>query len=293
MEIKEQLLCKLDKESSEYIKRIANQSLFIDYPFSIGICDSNTILFRATSHYPKDDLFRKKYVRYPSDLDKIELNRCNLPRQQIFYAAKTAEGALSEKSKCIRGEFNKPETIYLSRWVLLSDIFLVDFYFRTIESVKNENLQNYLLQRYNDIKSNFSNYDQIIKDLSFIGDKFAVNGDREYPFTALACNEICRKVISGKKISGITYTGTTYNHYFKRCLNNYTNLAVIPELIEDESIILTDVIKLVIPPEIDFEIVEATEKTETIKDEIKLIDIDLLSDARVNEIKEMLQNKQS
>lgn len=286
----------MDYVDYEYIIRVENFLNFQGFfPIYIGEVQSDLLLFRATNYLPQNDQFRKKYVQHPDESKfNFSMGRCNFENQPIFYAANTAEGALMEKSASFRGVSKSNEKIFLSCWHINVNFYLVDFYFRTIEKIENPILYQEIFNRNNEIISRFpKNSKEIIRDLAFCGDRFASNGNNSYSFTSAMCNKIYRRFIENKFISGVTYTGATFNNSFQKCLNNYTNYALIPELIIKNHIQLVDVFEIEINgSEETLEIKRATAKTEVIEDEIYLENIDNMDELRKEEIFNLIKLKQ-
>lgn len=282
----------LSNQEQLFVKRIINSFDNRDIRLYFGIVNVNEYLFRATSYFPEGQL-RKKHIQHPCKL-LSKLGRCNYPQEPAFYVANCADGALMEKSLSYRGDANGDECILLSRWKVLKEFFVIDFYFRSIENIDNPALHKEILKRNEFIMTNNpSSYPKIIADLTYVGDKFSVNDDSIYPFTSSICNVLYRKQINGKFISGVTYTGAAFCNYYGKSPNNYTNAAIIPELVNSNDIILVDVLKLKVNGgDYSFEILEATEKTETIKNIISLKKDNVLSEARKKEIFQFLKQKQ-
>lgn len=281
-----QLYNKLDNESKSVINKLKLALKRLDnFPFFYKNHYYKQFLFRATFN-PFDSTLTKRMVQHPPIKKIKKIGRCNLKHKPVFYAASTLYGALLETSDTFSGKSKKSEIKILSRWKINKPFTILDFYYKTITEQTNEMLVEEIKKKLKEIKKKYLNWKEKECILRFCGDRFAIEGEEAYPFTSLLCNLIYRKEIETNYISGVTYTGAKTDYNFGKNLESYTNVALIPELISNQSLELKDVIKIEIngAPDNDLKIISATEKTKIIEDKIKLIDINNLSETREKEI---------
>jgi len=280
---------KLNPEELRIINKVNQAKQNMDnFPFRFGYFDETRYLFRATDFYPHDRTFAKRDVQYPpSDkLEKVQLGRCNFEHQAIFYAASNCAGALIESSSCFRGEVKDAQYYYISRWKVVKPFTVVDFYLKTITEDTNPKLKEEIEKWELEIRETEPNYDYAIDLLRFCGDRFAISGNSGYSFTANLSNLLYNQPIEGRTICGLTYTGAKEDFSIGKCWENYSNIALVPELIENGSLVLVDVIKVKITSdsEIFINLESATEKSDVITNDIKLIDESILTKTRIDEI---------
>lgn len=265
---------KLDNEGKKIISTASlalNRMIY--FPFFVSAVECPNYLYRAVKHNP----LTKKDIQYPP-VKYAKLNRCSLDSQPIFYAANTGEGALLECSDCYNGQKTEPEILFISRWKIIRPFYLVDFYYKDIYQGINQKLYEHIIKTDRKIYIESKNPEQDKKMLTTCGNRFTVNGDIAYPFTALLSNLIYGQVIRKEIIQGITYVGVKED--------TYSNIAILPELINDKSVILTDVIKVKVIGKIDVEILAATDKSKEILDQIVLNDKKKLGEFRLSQIQD-------
>lgn len=288
---------KLNPEELRVINKVNQAKLNKDYfPFRLGYFDETHYLFRATDFFPHDRTFAKRDVQYPpSDkLGKVKLGRCNFEQQAIFYAASNCAGALIESSSCFRGETKGTQFFYISRWKVVKPFSIIDFYFKTITEDTNPKLKEEIENAELAIRKIEPNCDSAIELLRFCGDRFAISGNSGYPFTANLSNLVYNQSLEGRTICGVTYTGAKEDMSIGKCWENYSNIALVPELIENGTLVLLDVLKVRVTSdsEIFINLESATKKSEIITSDIVLFEEKMLSEYRVNEVlKNVLESK--
>jgi len=265
---------KLDNEGKKIIS-IAALALnrMVYFPFFVSTVECPYYLYRVVKHFP----LTKNDIQFPP-VKYAKLNRCSLDSQPIFYAANTGEGALLECSDCYNGKKAEPEVLFISRWKIIRPFSLVDFYYKDIYKGINQKLFEHIIKTDRKIFIESNNPAQDKKMLTICGNRFTINGDIAYPFTALLSNLIYGQVIRKEIIQGITYVGVKED--------TYSNIAILPELINDKSVILTDVVKVEVIGKNNVEILAATEKTEEILDQILLLDEEKLDKVRLSQIQD-------